>query len=302
MSTFAAISLFPLIVYSAKQDDFIHRTLVMQNQTTLNTVQLEPPPLTKLLHTKVAVEGVLWAADMETGNLSQWAENTLQLTPCGGEFSGAGGVAKPSQDVARSGSWSLKLTIPGESAGRTTAGTRLHRWCESQRNRDLFYSVWYYIPKHYTIRRGGWVNWFQFKSKRPNGENDPFFFLDVQNTSGTDDMHFLLTWWGGLTIEGPGPGQKGYRTWSTTAKIPIRQWVHVEARYVCAGDFSGAIQVWQDGLEIFQLNGVRTRHPDGDCQWGVNNYGTGISPSPVDIYIDDAAISIQRVGSQVFEK
>ena len=241
-------------------------------------------------------ENALWSADMETGSLSQWLSSTIQSTPCGGEFSGSGGHTLPSREFARSGLWSAKMTIPGESIGSSIAGTRLHRWCEPQRYRELYYSVWYYVPKLLTIRPGGWANWFQFKSKQANGGNDPYFFLDVQNAPGSGDMHFMLTWWGGLTIEGPSPGQSGYRTWKTSRKIPIRQWVHVEARYVCAGDFSGAIQVWQDGIELFRLEGVRTRHPEGDCQWGVNNYGNGISPSPVEIFVDDAAISTKRIG------
>jgi hypothetical protein len=54
--------------------------------------------------------------------------------------------------------------------------------------------------------------------------------------------------------------------------------------------------VWQDGTEIFKLEGVKTRYSNGDCQWSVNNYGTGISPSPVVIYADDAIISKTRVG------
>jgi hypothetical protein len=286
--------LAPLAAHSADGESPQDANLVCEDSSSMKVAQLSKQTTPTVKLPSGSATDVLWSADMETGTLSQWADSSLQTTPCGGEFSGAGGYTLPSREFSRSGSWSAKMTIPGESAKTGTAGTRLHRWCEPQRHRELYYSAWYFLPKLYTIKSGGWANWFQFKSKQPNGNNDPYFFLDVQNAPVTGDMRFLLTWWGGLTIDGPSPGQNGYRTWSASRKIPIRQWFHIEARYVCAGDFSGAIQVWQDGFEIFRLDGVRTRHPDGDCQWGINNYGTGISPSPVDIYIDDAVISTRR--------
>ncbi len=235
----------------------------------------------------------LWSSDMESGLLDEWERSSLQKTPCGGAFSSGFGRSEPSEDVARSGRWSVKMTIPGMSAEPAVSGARMHRWCESQRNDELYYSVWYYVPQTYMVEPQGWLNLFQFKSKI-GSKSDPFFFLDVRNTSATGEMRFLLTWWAGLQVDGPHSGQRGYRVWLSPQPIPVGRWFKVEARYVCAGDFGGAIQVWQDDAEIFRLEGVRTRYPDGDCQWGVNNYGVGVLPSPVVIYIDDAAIAISR--------
>lgn len=238
----------------------------------------------------------LWSSDFESASVRQWEESNFQSTPCGGEYSGEGGTVSLNQQIVHGGVWSLKMTIPGSSNSSAVPGARMHRWCESQRYRELYYSVWYFVPRHYTVEKGGWLNWFQFKSKRPNGANDPFFFLDIKNDLGMNNMKFMLTWWGGHKFSGPQENQQGYRTWVANDAIPIGRWFHIEAKYVCAGDFSGAIQIWQDGKQIFHLDRVRTRHGDGDCQWGVNNYGTGVSPSPVTIFIDDAAISTTRLG------
>lgn len=238
----------------------------------------------------------LWISDFESASTRQWEDNDIQPTPCGGEFLGAGGTVSLNQEIVHRGSWSLKMTIPGSSKSSAIPGARMHRWCESQRNRELYYSVWYFVPQHYTVEKGGWLNWFQFKSKRPNGANDPFFFLDIKNDLRMGNMRFMLTWWGGHKFVGPQQSQQGYRTWIASEAIPIDRWFHIEAKYVCAGDFSGSIQIWQDGNEIFHLDQVKTRYSDGDCQWGVNNYGTGVSPSPVTIFIDDAVISATRVG------
>jgi hypothetical protein len=108
-------------------------------------------------------------------------------------------------------------------------------------------------------------------------------------------MRFRLTWWPSQSSEGPFPGQHGYRAWESPQDIPVGRWFQLQARQACTGDFSGAIEVWQDDVEIFNLTGVRTRYPDGDCQWAVNNYGTDIAPSPVVLYIDDAAIGLSKI-------
>jgi len=231
---------------------------------------------------------------MEGGNLSEW-----YLNGGGGEYNGNcsnpcsstnGSTSEASQEQARSGNWSAKLTIPG------TGAVRLYRWKEPHENREAYYSAWYFVPQRYTVNLYGWANWFQFKSATTDGKHDPFFILDWRNAQATGQMYFLLTWWPGLKIEGPQPGQSGGRTWPSPVEIPVGRWFHVEVRYVCAGDFTGAIQVWQDDVEIFKLENIRTRYDNGDCQWSINNYAENISPSPVSIYIDDAVISETRVG------
>ena len=202
-----------------------------------------------------------------------------------------------STEHARSGLWSAKMVIGGPPTGGATNGTRMYRWCEPQQHPDLFYSVWFYLPERLTVAPStGWMNLFQFNSKLAGHiDADPFFFLDVFNTPGTGAMRFRLTWWAGQTSEGPYPGQSGYRVWDSPQDIPVGRWFQVQARQLCAGDFTGAIQVWQDDVELFHLAGVKTRYPAGDCQWAVNNYGTDIAPASVVMYIDDAAISTRAV-------
>jgi hypothetical protein len=229
---------------------------------------------------------------MEGGNLDDWWIPGVPANG-GGQYNSLDGLSVASQDYAHSGSWSAKMTISATTVNGHSSGTRLFRWHEPQQNRELYYSVWYFIPQFYTVN--GWANWFEYKSKTTDGLNDPFFFLDVRNSASTGAMYFMLTWWAGLQIEGPGPGQSGYRTWTSPLYLPVGRWFKVEARYVCAPDFTGAIQVWQDGIEIFHLEGVKTRYSNGDCQWAVANYGTNITPSPVVIYVDDAVISKTRL-------
>jgi hypothetical protein len=239
--------------------------------------------------------GIIWSADHEEGALSDWYYPSINATGDfgGGEYNSGIGDSTIVSGIAHSGNYAAKMTI--EAPGVTSSGTRLFRWRESRQYSELYYSVWYYVPQRYTT---GWANWFQWKS-RTSTNNDPIFFLDVRNRATNGNMFFYLTWWNGLQIEGPAPGQSGYRTWTAPVDIPVGRWFNVEARYVCDGGFGGAVQVWQDGVEIFNLSGVRTRYVDGTCEWAVNNYGSEINPSPSTIYIDDAVISTTRIGSTV---
>ncbi len=225
--------------------------------------------------------------------MSEWYANDG-----GGEYNGNcsnpcsstnGSISTATQEQAHSGKWSAKLTIPG------TGAVRLWRWKEAQENREAYYSAWFFVPQRYTLQLYGWNSWWQYKSATSDGKHDPFFSLNMANfSSGT--MRLQLNWWTGLKIEGPQPGQSGGRAWNSPIEIPIGRWFHVEVRYVCAADFTGAVQVWQDGSQIFDLKGVRTRYENGNCIWSVNNYGEKVSPSPVSIYVDDVAVSKTRVG------
>jgi hypothetical protein len=256
-------------------------TLSVSKDYTFTTTTSAPPP---------PPASILWAADHEEGTLSDWYTSSG-----GGEFNSGGGVSTASRDVAHGGAWSAKGTITtGVSA------VRLFRWQESRANPQAYYSAWYYAPQKTSSSTWG-NNVFQFKSKRDSVNSDPFWDLNVRlRTSG--NMYLTLNWWCGLTVEGPHPGESGCRTYQQTLKdLPVGQWVHIEAFLKQSTAFDGQIIIWQDGVEIFNQNNVKTRYPTsggwGPNDWAINNYGENVLPSPFTIYFDDAAISTSRLGS-----
>jgi polysaccharide lyase-like protein len=231
---------------------------------------------------------------MEDGSMSAWYAGGG-----GGEFNGHpgnlpgsvgndGSTTAASQERAHSGAWSAKVTIPSNGAAR------LYRWNEPRQHAELYYSAWFYFPQSYTLGGAGsfWAL-AQWKSSTPSGAHDPFFLLVAMATPS--GLNFGIKWFP-LPLEGPLPGQTGYREWLSNIPIPVGRWVHVETRYRSAGDFTGAIQIWVDGVEIHHMEGVRTRYPDGDTQWSITSYAQGLSPAPVVIYVDDVVISQTRVG------
>lgn len=218
---------------------------------------------------------ILWRADHEEGNLSDWYAKRG-----GGEFNSGGGRSSVSRDVAKSGRYAAKMVLTDVDK---TEGVRLFRWDEPRREGELYYSTWYYFPKRHNAPN--WWNVWQFKSKT-SSRNDPFFLIDIANRKG-GNMHFRLYDW------------QERRSYHQSLKdIPVGRWFHVEVFYKSRGDRTGAITVWQDGTKIFDVKNVRTRYADGDTQWSVNNYTASIKPDPVVTYVDDALISKARVGPQ----
>jgi hypothetical protein len=231
--------------------------------------------------------GVLWSADHETGDLSQWYADGG-----GGEFNSGSGSSTASRDVAHSGRYSGRMSIltPGISA------VRLFRWNESRANLEAYYSAWFYFPRSYRVPV--WWNIFQFKSRTGAVANDPFWTLQVGNRRD-GAMYLFLEWWNGLSIEGPHRGEFGGRSFEQALRdIPVGSWTHIEVFLRQSSAFDGQLIVWQDGVELFNVRDVRTRYPaaNGANEWSVNNYSEAIAPSPTTIYIDDASISTFRIG------
>jgi hypothetical protein len=233
---------------------------------------------------------IIWSADHEEGQLSDW-----YVDNGGGEFNSGNAVSTASTDVAHRGRYSVKATI----SAPPVSGVRLFRWTESLARQRAYYSAWYYFPR---IHQAPWWNIFGFKS-RPNTalESDPFWYVQVGNRpNGT--MYLYLSWWPQLWpdrgVEGPHAGEFGGRDYRQTVKdLPAGQWVHIEAFLHQSAAFDGQIVVWQDGVEILNQSGVKTRYPAVGNEWSINNYTEAISPSPATIYVDDAVISTTRVGA-----
>jgi hypothetical protein len=136
----------------------------------------------------------------------------------------------------------------------------------------------------------------QFKSKTPS-RNDAVWVLELDNRGDTGAMYLKLRWKG--LMEGPSSGDgTGHKTWQQTVMdIPIAKWFHVEVYLRQSSAYTGRITVWQDGVQLYDLDQVNTKYPDGDNRWSINAYGDDTTPMPFTIYVDDAAVSTDRIWS-----
>jgi hypothetical protein len=232
-----------------------------------------------------APDGLLWVADHEAGDLRQWQDpGTVDYDGrAGGDYLSGEASADVSVERARSGRYSVKLTI----STPPSSGARLFRWAEPEVFDDLYYSAWYYFPEALRLT-GEYTNHFQWKNRTPTS-NDPVYFLRIDHRPA-GAMYFTLD----RSVE------FGFaRHHQQLADVPVGRWFQVEAFYRCAPDRTGRVTVWQDGVRLFDLAGVRTRSSDGQCQWSVNHYADSVVPRRSSIFVDDAAIARGRIGPLV---
>jgi hypothetical protein len=220
---------------------------------------------------EVPPKSVLWFADHERGDLSEWLDGNG-----GGPYNSGTGVVAITDQVARSGRYAVKLTIT-EANGQVQA-SRLFRYRENPA--DAFYSAWFCFPERY--EPGAWWNIFQFKSAHDGG-NDPTWVLNISNRPDGSMFVFLYDWIGNRSY-----GQN-------LLDIQVGEWVHLEARLLRSTKNGGRIAVWQDGQLLIDVNRVTTSIDD-NIQWSVNNYTGQIVPPDSTIYVDDAVISTTRIG------
>lgn len=229
--------------------------------------------------------GVLWSADTETGDLSQWYNSP--------SVSG-NGTAEASTENPHSGQYSLKLIANGSAGIRM----KVQRLAPDPKNLpdDAVYSAWYYIPFE-----GLRDNIFQFKQADVTK-------WDSQGDPTRQTRRMLCK----VSLEWNGTGYDvAYRTridqasgnWRNgeadelvrvNTNLPINEWFHVEMRYVWGQDGTGRSTLRIDGQEIWDLRNISTEannltYIQEPRQWAVNHY---LSQSGTTwIFIDDAQIA-----------
>jgi hypothetical protein len=218
-------------------------------------------------------DSILWSSDDGQGDLSQWSENQG-----GGIYNSGTGSVTQAQNISHDGHPAIALTITDANGSEQAA--RIFRWDENPV--QAYYSVWLYFPQ--TYKPANWWNVFQFKSK-PDMEadaNDPMWVLNVGNNAAGDMVFYL---WDAINSKAyDHPLAKPAMT------IPVGCWTHVEAYYRRSTKKDGQITIWQDGVKLFDVDGVKTAIA-GNIQWGLANYTDQIDPSTATIYAADAMIT-----------
>jgi hypothetical protein len=222
--------------------------------------------------------GIFWSADDGPGGLAQWS-----LNGGGGIFNSGTGTVTLSDRMSHNGHPALALTI--RDANGQEQAARIFRWGENPE--AAYYSAWFYFPEEYHPAQ--WWNVFQWKSKRDMSADasDPMWVLNVGNLPD-GRMRFYL--WD--AIHG-----KSYDSQlvNPTKPLPVGCWTHVEAFYNRSERNTGQIYIWQDGVELYELDRVQTAVSD-NVQWSLTNYTDRITPSTATIFVAGATISKSRLG------
>ncbi len=220
---------------------------------------------------------VLWQATFEPGDLSEWMADGN-----GGAYVVGAGVA-PAVTTA----FAHRGSYAGIAAVMPTASVVADSyWFRTQPSPDAaYYSAWYFISG--SIQVQSWLSLIHLRvSTSGDGHNlvPVWDFNANQRPDGSLVPHlynFLMK----VNFEQ-----------QTLAAWPRATWFHLEM-YLRKSPTNGQITIWQDDVQVLNVTGVPTASTDW-IEWAVGNASDGISPSPAIVYVDDAAISLTRLGDQ----
>lgn len=237
-----------------------------------------------------AAPNILWSATFEPGDPSEWLQ--------GGE----GGLSK--ENAASSPTVTTELAHNGRYAGKSTMGPTAGSLGMPSSNyfyrtqpspTEAYYGAWYYIPSTVTVR--SWLSLIHFRcSTSGDGMNViPVWDLNIWPVrdgslpAGTLPIGALTThFYNFLTLVNADP--------VALPAVPVDQWVHFEVLVRKATDATGQLTVWQDDVMIIDLQNVPTFSTSW-VEWDIGGASNDLAPSTASIYVDDATISLERLGS-----
>lgn len=236
-------------------------------------------------------DDVLWSADHETGDLSQWTTqgegqtafnigdakaSTLDLTR---ESMDPGASVQVTTEAAHSGFHALKLSNPGNKENRETGMEILRMVGPAD---DVFYSAWFMLPTDVELSPS--ITIARLRSRNDAGE--VFNGEELQLRSLPTGGYVLQVFNNNSAfLREPLPEEPPY--------LEAGRWSQVEARY--ESHMSGRLRVWLDGRLVYDLNG-RPGAAGKDLVLSICNTGELFDPAPLDLFVDDVAVTLSRVG------
>jgi hypothetical protein len=180
---------------------------------------------------------------------------------------------------AHTGTQALKVSISVE--GGMTSANYMYR--QAATPAEAYYGAWFLIPQNYTVK--DWWNILHFVGSQTGDGRNEVSLWDVDLRSSADGSLALYVYeFGGTKQHNP----------ASPRAFPIGVWVQLEVLFHKAPDNSGRFAVYQDGALLIDVNGVRTA-PNDWLRWAVGSASSNIAPTPADVYVDDAAISLTRI-------
>jgi hypothetical protein len=229
-------------------------------------------------HAQLATD-LLWISTFEGGDFREWSD------PGGGGPTpqGAPTVVGTSTEQAHRGRYAAKLTIVPTTPDVQGLASLMRK---SGLPAEAYYSAWYYVPSPVTVDKF----WTIFKLRVRAVADDVATEAELYDANIRSQPSGELRFWiYDHRIAGQIPQQ------TSEPVVPVGQWFHVEAFYRNAQDNTGRATFWFNGQLVADVDGV-AMGPTPWVEWDAVNIGANLSPIPVTIYVDDAAISRSRVG------
>lgn len=230
---------------------------------------------------------LLWTADAESGNLEQWTGNGagFALTP-----------STPAEEDAPETSRLSSIEVTTEAAYRGRHAVKLVNptgWREDFEGPELvrdvgalpdaYYSAWFLLPEE--RRFGPFMTLMRLRSRGEDGALLNGEELQLRSLASGDYVLSVFHNNAGFLLEpvaDPPP------------LVRAGTWFHLEARYEPRS--AGRLRVWLNGALRYDLTG-RPGSATADLVLAVCNAAQRSAESaPVVLLVDDAAVSLSRVG------
>lgn len=223
-------------------------------------------------------DSLLWTATFEPGNLSEWSGDGE-----GGSYLENDSIPlAAATDVAHKGRFAGKSTITPASGFASVS----YVFRRGPSPRDAYYSAWFYLPPLLAVR--SWLSLVHFNGSHTGDGRNVYPTWDVNlypQASGELIAH-LYNFVAQTNVESASP-----------VPVPTGRWVHFEVLMEKATDPTGRVAVWQDDALILEANDVVTAENDW-MEWNAGAASDDVNPSPGVVYVDDAAISLSRLGGR----
>jgi hypothetical protein len=225
-------------------------------------------------------DDLLWSADLETGTLEQWLGDGQgdALEPRTPDSDQASSI-EASSEAAHRGSYAVKIVNPTGWDQDYEGPELTHVLGELS---DAYYSAWFMLPEDYQLEPE--LTLLRLRSRVPgttellNGEE-----LQLRSLSSGGYVLQVFNNHSGFLrepIADPAP------------LVAAKRWFQLEVRF--EPQSSGRLRVWLDGALVYDLTG-RPGAAGTEIVLGVCNVAQTAQPTPLVLFVDDAAVSLSRI-------
>ena len=220
---------------------------------------------------------LLWKATFEPGDLSEWTGDGQGQTSRQNADPPATVASSPVHRGSKSGAFAV-----------TTTGSVLsvsYAFRNQPTPSAAYYSAWFYVPS--TITVGSYLSLIHFNGSSTGDGQKIEALWDVNLTPLADGTVAAQLY--------DYKHQFDLQQTPTAVRFPADKWTQLEVYFAKSVGSAGHVTVWQNGTMILDRTGVATVANDW-LQWEVGGASDDLSPSPAVVYVDDAAISLVRLG------
>jgi hypothetical protein len=185
-----------------------------------------------------------------------------------------------STDFAHSGTHSVRLANGAPSVYETA---RL--WRQDSFPEEAYYSAWFYLPQTYRTTEDWTIMQFNVPPGGDGGADGLLLDVDLRSLPGGDMI---------LDIFDHRPPYLRSPTAEPAQPVPIARWFQIEVFYRNVGNDTGEFKLWLDGQVNYDIH--RPFGLNSATYWSPCSSTVGLSPAASTLYVDDAAISLVRVG------